>query len=142
MNEYFHNMNLVDLISEVHKILRNKVNYTWDKNNIEKINQTESHILGILERESKTVAELSRDINISRQATHKCVQNLLQRGYLKVQSREGSNKEKIILLTEKGEKCNKDMLYIKQDIEKEIIKEIGEPSVEIIKLLLRKKWID
>ncbi|WP_322020411.1 hypothetical protein [Clostridium butyricum] len=53
MKNYLDNMNLVDLISEMHKILRNKVNNVWDKNNIEKINQTESHILGILGREKE-----------------------------------------------------------------------------------------
>ena len=142
MKNYLDNMNLVDLISEMHKILRNKVNNVWDKNNIEKINQTESHILGILGREKRTVAELSRDINISRQAAHKCVQNLIKRGYLTVEGREGNNKEKLVRLTVKGEKCNDDMLFIKQEIEAEIIEEIGESSVEIIKLLLKKKWID
>ena len=135
-------MNLVDLISEMHKVLRAKVNDRWNENNIEKINQTESHILGILGRESTTVAQLSREINISRQATHKCVQNLIVRGYLEIENMKGSNKEKLVVLTEKGKICNDEMLHIKFSIEEEICNELGDSSVEIIKLLLRKKWIN
>lgn len=135
-------MNLVDLISEMHKVLRAKVNDRWNENNVEKINQTESHILGILGRESTTVAQLSREINISRQATHKCVQNLIVRGYLEIENMKGSNKEKLVVLTEKGKICNDEMLHIKSSIEEEICKELGNSSVEILKLLLRKKWIN
>ena len=135
-------MNLVDLISEMHKVLRAKVNDRWNENNIEKINQTESHILGILGRESTTVAQLSREINISRQATHKCVQKLIVRGYLEIENMKGSNKEKLVVLTEKGKICNDEMLHIKFSIEEEICNERGDSSVEIIKLLLRKKGIN
>lgn len=135
-------MNLVDLISEMHKVLRAKVNDRWNENNVEKINQTESHILGILGRESTTVAQLSREINISRQAIHKCVQNLIVRGYLEIENMKGSNKEKLVVLTEKGKICNDEMLHIKSSIEEEICKELGNSSVEILKLLLRKKWIN
>ncbi len=60
MKNYLDNMNLVDLISEMHKILRNKVNNVWDKNNIEKINQTESHILGILGRKKNCSRAIKR----------------------------------------------------------------------------------
>jgi len=141
MYKYLEDMNLVDLISERHKVLRNKVNHEWNENNIEKISQTESYILVMIERELKNIAEIAREINISRQAAHKCVQNLISRGYLSVENKEESRKEKILVLTEKGKKCNDDMLRIKMKIEEEIENEIGKSSVEIIKLLLKKKWI-
>ena len=108
---------------------------------IEKINQTESHILGIIEMDSRTVAEVAKEMNISRQAAHKCAQGMISRGYITSENREGSNKEKLLVLTEKGRQCNAEMLKIKVDIEKQVSEELGEPSVEIMKLLLRKKWI-
>ena len=55
---------------------------------------------------------------------------------------KGSNKEKLVVLTEKGKICNDEMLHIKSSIEEEICKELGNSSVEILKLLLRKKWIN
>lgn len=140
--KYFENMNLIDLVSEMHLELRNKVNRIWNENNTEKINHTESHIFGMLAMEPTTVAELSRNLNISRQATHKCVQNLIEREYLYVKTKEAKSKEKIICLTDKGIQCNNEMLRIKNNLEKEIGDKLGESAVEIMKLLLKKEWID
>lgn len=142
MENYLRNLNLVDLISEQHKKLRKEVIRLWLEKEGEYISSTESHMLGMLEIESVTVAEIARKMNVSRQAAHKCAKNLIDRGLIMMNSIEGNNRDKLMALTKKGEEYSSEMLIIKEQIEEEIAKNIGYDNMEMVKSYLRKDWID
>ncbi|ADL53905.1 MarR family winged helix-turn-helix transcriptional regulator [Clostridium cellulovorans] len=141
MNDYLNDLNLIDLISEKHKRLRKEVIKLWLEKKGEEITDTESHLLAMLEIKSMTVAETARKIDLSRQAVHKCAKKLINQGYIMMKCIEGNNRDKLIVLTEKGHEYCSEMLIIKRYIEEEVAKEIGHESVAMMKALLRKDWI-
>lgn len=142
VNDYLNDLNIIDLVSEKHQDLRKKVRELWVKNGEEDVSQTESHMLAMLEIKSMTIAETARKINISRQATHKCAQNLISNGYIKITLIEGNQRDKLIMLTEKGKKFCSNMLILKKKVEKHIEKNIGKKNLEKLKQCLKENWID
>ena len=142
MNDYLKDLNIVDLVSEKHQQLRTKVRKLWIENGEEDINQTESHMLAMIEIKSMTIAETARRINMSRQAAHKCAQNLISRGYIIANNIEGNQRDKLIMLTEKGKNYCANMLILKEEIENEIEKNIGKENLNKLRKCLKEKWID
>lgn len=142
MDEYLKDLNLIDLLSEKHKKLRKEVMKLWVEKNRKYITDTESHMLGMLDAKSMTVAEIARKMNISRQGAHKCAKKLIDSEYIIMNAIEGNNRDKLLVLDKKGEDYCREMLILKQQVEEEIINNIGHENVELLKSLLRKSWID
>ena len=142
MNDYLKDLNIVDLVSEKHQQLRTKVRKLWIENGEEDINKTESHMLAMIEIKSMTIAETARRINMSRQAAHKCAQNLISRGYIIANNIEGNQRDKLIMITEKGKNYCSNMLILKEEIESEIEKNIGKENLNKLRKCLKEKWID
>jgi DNA-binding MarR family transcriptional regulator len=142
MDNYLKDLNLIDLVSEKHKKLRKEVMKLWAKQHGEYISDSESHMLGTINIKETTVAEIARKMNISRQAAHKCSKKLIEGGYIIMKSIEGNNRDKLVILTLKGEAYCKEMLILKQEIEEEIVKKIGYDNVQFLKEILRKDWMD
>jgi DNA-binding MarR family transcriptional regulator len=138
MKEYILGLNLIDLLSEKHKVLRDKVNLTSG----EPLNKTETHILAMLELHGMlSISEISRLISISRQGTQKTINTLLAEGYVGTAVVEGNNRDKHIVLSPKGIDVCRSMLEIKLGIEAEIAAKIGKDQVEVLRKLLTEEWL-
>lgn len=142
MENYLGTLNLIDLISEKHKKLRKEVMKLWDEKHSEYISDSEAHMLGTINIREMTVAEVARKMNISRQGAHKCAKKLIDNGYIMLKSVEGNNRDKLIVLTEKGEEYCTEMLVLKKQVEEEIINKLGIKNIEFLKDFLRKDWLD
>ncbi|MEH7073442.1 MarR family transcriptional regulator [Neobacillus drentensis] len=140
MKNHLQGLNLVDLLSERHLQLRRKVNTQWHERGMGNINQTESHMLSIIEKESVTIAESARKMNFTRQAAHKCAQGLIEKGF--IDFIRNNQRDKSLILTEKGKNYCSDTLLIKHRIEKEIAEKIGQDNLILIKNLLQTDWYD
>ena len=133
------NLNIIDLISEKHIILRREVEDRWKAIDEEEISHTEALLLAKINMGRIALAEVARQANISRQAMYKCAKKLENRGYLKFVADENNNK--YTELTKKGiEYCEKS-IALKEKIEEEISKVIGLENLKLIKELLNKEWI-
>lgn len=142
MDDYLQELNFIDLISEKHKKLRKEVMKLWLEKHGEEITDTEAHMLAMLEKRNLTVAESARKVGVTRQAAHKCAKKLIEQGYIRMEDMEGNKRNKLLVLTEKGETYCDEMLKLKEKVEEEISMKIGRDNVEMIKKLLRKDWID
>lgn len=130
-------INLIDLISDKHTVLRKRVG-ELDGN---RLNKTETHILVILEaQEHMTISEISRHIHISRQGTHKCVQGLLAQELIAPDNNAAS--DHYFVITPKGRQHNAELLKIKLELEKRIIERLGQDTIDEIKSLFLREWLD
>lgn len=132
-------LNIIDLISEKHIILRREVEDRWAASEEEDISHTEAFLLAKISMGKVSIAEVARQANISRQAMYKCAKKLEVRGYLKFLINENNNK--YIELTDKGKDYCKKSQELKEKLEKEILDSIGKEKIEILKELLNKNWI-
>jgi len=145
LDNYLEDLNLVDLVSEKHKKLRKEVMKLWVIQHDEYISDSESHMIhmiGNMNIKEMTVAQIARKMNISRQGAHKCAKKLIDSEYIIMKAIEGNNRDKLLTLSKKGEEYCKEMLILKQQVEEEIINNIGYENVEFLKNILRKSWID
>lgn len=133
-------LNIIDLVSEKHIVLRREVEDRWLKENNEEISHTEAMLLAKINMGKISIAEVARQANISRQAMFKCAKKLESRGYLKFRKTE--NNSKYTELTEIGKEYCKRNNELKLSIEKEIENNIGKENLTLIKEILKKKWVE
>lgn len=133
-------LNIIDLVSEKHIVLRREVEDRWLKENNEEISHTEAMLLAKINMGKISIAEVARQANISRQAMFKCAKKLESRGYLKFRKTE--NNSKYTELTEIGREYCKRNNELKLSIEKEIENNIGKENLTLIKEILKKKWVE
>lgn len=133
-------LNIIDLISEKHAKLRKMVIETWVKMGEERVSDSESYMLALIEKEELTIAKTARIIGISRQGAHKCAKGLEERGYIVIKNKDMNSRDKILVLTEKGVRFCRETLVLKEKFEMEIIKSIGEDNFKVLKTCLDKDW--
>ena len=140
MNMYSKNLNIIDLLIDKHAKLIRMVIEAWVESGEERVSDTESYIMALVEKNKMTVAQIGKIIGISRQGAHKCAKGLVERGYIKIDSNDLNAKEKILVLTDKGHRFCKETLLLKKQFEEEIKKNIGEENFHILKNCLEKSW--
>ncbi|MGG7177402.1 MarR family winged helix-turn-helix transcriptional regulator [Clostridium paraputrificum] len=133
-------LNIIDLISEKHIILRREVEDRWAESEEEDISHTEGLLLAKINMGKISIAEVARQANVSRQAMFKCAKKLELRGYLKFVISESNNK--YTELTDKGKDYCKKSQELKEKLEEEIADALGKDKVGILKELLNKNWIE
>lgn len=131
-------LNIIDLISEKHIILRRGVEERWAELEEEDISHTEALLLTKINMGKISIAEVARQANISRQAMFKCAKKLEMRGYLKFVVNESNNK--YTELTVKGKDYCKKSTELKEQMEREIAEVLGKDKVEALKDLLSRDW--
>lgn len=140
MSSNFQNLNIIDLISEKHAKLRRMVIETWVERGEERVSDTESYMIALIEKNELTVAQIGRIIGISRQGAHKCAKGLIERGYIIIENKDVNSRDKILSLTEKGLRFCKETLILKEEFETNIINSIGEDKFKILKECLSESW--
>lgn len=138
MQEATLNLGLIDLISEKHIELRNRLHET----NGQPVNRSEAHILAVLKLNGVlTISEIGRFISMSRQGTHKHIQVLLAAGLVKTVQVEGKVRDKYIGLTEEGYAVRDRLEETMEQLEQQIAERLGRSQVELLKELLREPWL-
>lgn len=133
-------MDVIDLLSERHVQIRRLIEKRWNEENEIYISNTEWFILSKIYKKQPTIAYVNKHVDISRQATHKFIKNLEQKGVVKISSHENNKKEKCVQLTPFGEKCYQQNLALKEELEKKIIDKIGLEKFEMLKEILNSDW--
>ncbi|MFC4409636.1 MarR family winged helix-turn-helix transcriptional regulator [Chungangia koreensis] len=139
MSDLFH-LDVIDLISERHLMLRGKIEEYWNDNSELRVSNSEWFILAKVYKKSPTIASISKSVDITRQATHKLVKGLESKGLVEVQQAEGNKKEKTLSLTELGIENYERYLSIKENLMNQIIATIGEEKFTILKDILASDW--
>ncbi|MDK2586619.1 helix-turn-helix domain-containing protein [Romboutsia sedimentorum] len=140
MNTEFKSLNIIDLISEKHAKLRKMVIEIWVEMGEERVSDTESYMLALIEKNELTVAQIGRIIGISRQGAHKCAKGLIEREYIIIENQDINFRDKILSLTEKGLRFCRETLILKEKLEADVVKSIGEDNFKILKDCLIKNW--
>lgn len=134
------NLEVIGLLSERHAVLHRLVEEKWNENNALYISNSEWYILKRIYKKQPTISEVTKSVDISRQATHKFIKRLQEKGLVEVRNVENSKKHKAIRMTEFGEECYEKNELIKAEIEERLIDTIGEEQVTTLKNILKLDW--
>ena len=130
-------INLIDLISDKHLILRKTVMEKMAEGPFADVTMAEGHLLNRIYGTRLSVSSAAREMDMSRQAVHRCALALEKRGYLLLQPGE-NRREKALVITEKGESFYNDNMALKKGMEREISHNLGQEDVRLLKSLLHR----
>lgn len=139
MNSELSKLDVIDLISERHVSLRKITEGLWNQSNELPISNSEWFIIARIYKKQTTISAVSRQIDISRQGTHKLIKKLQTKGLVEV-VQSSNKKDKCIQLTETGEQCYKKNEALKASLESRIAEVIGEEQLSYLKHILKQDW--
>ncbi|WP_342774090.1 MarR family winged helix-turn-helix transcriptional regulator [Lysinibacillus telephonicus] len=131
-NQYF-----IDLLNEYHLQINKMKERLWNEKSDIYISNSEWLIIKIIFKSSPTISNVSKRVNISRQATHKFIKSLETKGLLEIKNIQNNKKEKCVQLTKLGEQCFEQYEVLMEKIEKEICEKIGQDKFEVLIEILK-----
>lgn len=134
------NLNVIDLLSERHAMLHRLVENKWSEHNQIYISNSEWYILSKIYKKQPTISEVTKSVDFSRQATHKFIKKLQEKGLVEVSNVEHSKKHKAIGMTKFGEECYEENKRIKIELQQWLVQAIGEDQVSNLKNILKLDW--
>lgn len=133
-------LDLIDLLSDRHNMVRRISGNAWNDANEIKISSSEWYILARIYRKQPTISSVTKSVDISRQAIHKFIKNLAAKGLVEIHNVENNKKEKWIQLTDLGEECYEKNEVLKDELEKRIAETIGQDQIDTLKVILKSDW--
>ncbi|MFJ5716012.1 MarR family winged helix-turn-helix transcriptional regulator [Neobacillus sp. NPDC093127] len=139
-NSELQNLDLIDLLSERHSLVRKISEKAWNDQSEIYISNSEWYIMARIYKKQPSISYVTKNVEISRQAIHKFIKNLSEKGLVEIKNVENNKKEKCIQLTALGEECYEKNAALKAQLENKIAEKIGAPEVKILKDLLKVDW--
>jgi len=96
----------------------------------------EIKLFNAIRGEEKSISELARLMNISRQAVHKTAHKLEDLGFLELSTRHDNKKDRVVKITELGQEIRKQGAEHIMVIEEKLAWSIGERNLEFIRVIL------
>jgi len=92
----------------------------------------------LISRHPRGLTELAKALKISRQATHRSVQRLVEAGVVQFTYAEGSKRDMIAQVTKKGLQARKVGIAIAKQIESDVVARVGKDDLEALRHILVK----
>jgi DNA-binding MarR family transcriptional regulator len=139
-NSELQNLDLIDLLSERHSLVRRISEKAWNDQSEIYISNSEWYIMARIYKRQPSISYVTKNVEISRQAIHKFIKKLSEKGLVEIKNVENNKKEKCIQLTALGEECYEKNEALKAQLENKIAAKIGTEQVTILKDLLKLDW--
>lgn len=133
-------LDFVDLISERHTLLREQIDTRWNAQSPIRMGNSEWYILSRICDNPVSIAAICATVTISRQAIHKFIRQLEEKGLITVFDLQGSKKLKGVKMTAHGQQCYDAYEAIKVALCDEIGAAIGHENVALMTRLLQQSW--
>lgn len=98
--------------------------------------RAEIKLFAALRGESRSIAELSRYLGVSRQAAHQTVHKLIAHGVVRLEPMAGNRRQKMVVITDKGQEARALTAQHFRQIESQVAGNIGKAELEQLKRLL------
>ncbi|WP_323703173.1 winged helix DNA-binding protein [Mammaliicoccus sp. Dog046] len=139
-NQELQDLDLFDILSERHGIIRTKIESMWNDTHDVHMSSSEWYIMAKVYQHKCNISTITKSVTISRQAVHKSIKQLHQKGLVDIQDVEGNKKEKAIQLTALGEEYFLEVTRQKKMLEQHLIESIGLDNVNKLRDILKMDW--
>ncbi|MFJ8260570.1 MarR family transcriptional regulator [Rummeliibacillus sp. NPDC094406] len=133
-------LDVLDLLSKRHMNLRKKVERMWNSANEIKISNSEWYVISFTYKKQPTIATITKQVDITRQATHKLIKGLEQKGVLEIHNALHNKKDKCVTLTSYGDSIYEEYTKIKNELESDISHHIGKEQLQLLKAIISNDW--
>lgn len=132
--------NLIDLLNARYVQLRQLSEAMWNESHDLYISHSEWLILARIYKSHPLISAVTKQLDITRQATHKFIKQLEAKGLVEVSNSPHSKRDKCLRLTTLGEQCVEEHKRIKAQLVQKVMSEIGEEQVAQLQQLLKMNW--
>ncbi|MCS5710949.1 MarR family transcriptional regulator [Candidatus Berkiella aquae] len=132
--------NLKGLLQEKLWLLEQRLQEKRNLTPYQELTDAQSRILATLRGESLTISEIARRLNVSRQAVHKLISQLIDKGLLALEAIPDNSRDKQVVFTPEGEALKKAAFKALQELEQEVEEALGAKNFALLKSLLKKEW--
>ena len=140
LNSELQSLDLIDLISERHILLRAITEKAWNDSSDIYISNSEWYIMARIYKKHPTISYVTKHVDISRQAIHKFVKNLEAKELIQITNSETNHKDKCLQLTALGEECYEKNISLKALLEQKIADKIGVEQLRMLNDVLKSDW--
>jgi DNA-binding MarR family transcriptional regulator len=102
----------------------------------ENVRKSDARVFISAIRKPQSVAEIARELEVSRQAVHSSVKRLAALKVLELQPLPGNHRDKIVTITDRGHRARVHILEHIQRMEAECAEIIGQQGLETFRALL------
>lgn len=121
--------------------LRKMTETLWHQNNNLTISNSEWYILDKIYNQETMISNVTKKVNITRQATHKIIKSLAAKDLVIIYNIENNKRDKWIKLTPIGTQYYENYSLIKSQVERTIEDTIGKEQLLLLKNLLQLDWL-
>lgn len=121
-------------------MIRKVTEELWNSSNDIYISNSEWFIIARIYKKNPTISSINKQVNITRQATHKFIRSMESKGLVEVNQVAHNKKEKSIRLTTMGEACYEKNESLKAGLEKKIADQIDSEKLDVFKEILKLDW--
>lgn len=132
--------NLMEILHERYLVMQTALETAWKVQSDLIISQTEWKIIGRIDQGVLPVAHITKNLHITRQATHKLIKNLSSKGLVELYQMENNKKERCIALTSLGRECYNIYKSIHAEIEQQIALNLGTKQIEDLNSIMQSDW--
>jgi DNA-binding MarR family transcriptional regulator len=140
LESQFQNLDLIDTLSERHLQLRRMAEELWNNRSNIYLSNTEWFIIARVYKQETTISHVTKQVDISRQATHKFIKRLEAKGLAVTFNKEHNKKDKFLRLTTLGEDCYEKNEALKTEIEAKVATSIGIEQLNTLREILKLDW--
>lgn len=129
-----------DLLATRHEQVRRANERIWNEQESVHLSNSEWYVLAQIYGAQPTIADVTRGVHISRQATHKLIHNLNAKGLVTIFPHPTRRKDKCVALTTFGMNCYERNEALKAQLEENIEATIGKEAMVALRDLLQRDW--
>lgn len=139
--ESYSNPPLLMLMGMKYNATRKRCETLWNQQTAINMSASEWYVLFCIAGKQPTISEIARQADISRQASHKYIHTLLEKGLIQnADATEGRGKR--VTLTPLGLQCLEQYLQLQQQLEEDIATSLGTTPIHELKAILQKNWFE
>lgn len=97
---------------------------------LESVRPSDAKVFMLAARHPRTIAELAKALDVSRQAAHKSAQRLIAKGVIDLHPAPGSRRDKIVVITLAGHEARQLAAQNLRSLESELTRKIGKTRLE------------
>lgn len=128
------------LLNEKSNVLRRRCELLWNQAGPVKLSASEWYVLTKIGKRRPSISEFARMADMTRQAAHKYVHGLQNKGLLQSVEDMGSKRDKYVELSSFGKQCLEHYLSLQAEMECEIARVLGDDDLHRLKQLLERQW--
>lgn len=129
-------------LEERYALLRRHSEQLWERGDGIRVSPSEWRMLCRIQKApSLPLAEVTRQRETTRQAAHKCVRGLAEKGLVGLSSGDGSRRDKRVWLTRRGETCMEEFFRLQQELEAQLAHRLGDEGLDQLRGLLEQEWL-